>query len=639
MKRLLLMMVVILSSMTTFMLTSCHDDDDSKKSANVPDAESSLKELAGSWIVDLDGQDDADLAFMTLNITDDKKAEVGIALYDYDADDYAQESIKGTVNSVSEVEIDDRKVRCLEYVYDAESQQKLGVSGDEAKQVLYFTIEDGVCRILLAGTSQPLDADNDGQKEDFGNIMKSGSLDVSKLNKTASRRFINEMNEALGDDEAEEDASELKPQSLSIQVDAKHVTATGRSGKDWMKDVPDDRLVRNLLLPGSHDSGTCGMGPDWNITIGMTQRKSLGEQWDYGIRLFDLRARYSDADRSDRIYHSMLDCKMSLSSAINDIAAKLKEHKNTDGVVINISTEGNDIGVDEKVSVDVPKWDSVLRQHSLTKFQIDVRGFLQKAGDIGIYKFDFGKLDNYNTMNDAIYTIKKQLFDQGLLAKWTPDMTMKDLRGKVLIILDDNVSGIAYGPLADYIVIRNKGSKELFTPSNSAKAKYVEQNEYETPKDMKFDAYVDDKVKKFTQTFSDSKDRSQNYWVFNAANGYEFEFFIFPNYAKLAVAAYPKFKTAVTNNHGCRGMVLLDYAGDDKITRVNIYKVATNALVSIHPCVKIVEGLVNLVRKAFKKEADWLMTFKGIYYGLVKITPDDHVKSQELVGSLIEGNF
>lgn len=377
----------------------------------------------------------------------------------------------------------------------------------------------------------------------------------------------------------------------------------------------------------------------WNITVGMTQHKSLREQWDYGIRLFDLRARYSDADRTDKVYHAMLDCKMPLSSAINDIAAKLKEHKNTDGVIINISTEGNLFGVEQNTTVKVPTWDHLFSQFKLTRFQVDVRSFLQRAGDIGIYKFDFGKLDNYNTVNDALTTVKTQLYDQWLLAKWTPDMTMKDLRGKVLIILDDNISSITYGPLADYIAVKNKGSKELFTPSNSTKVKYVEQNEYEPGEKVKFDAYVNDKVNKFTQTFSDSKDHSQNYWVFNAANGYEFELFVLPNYAKLAAVAYPKFKTAVTNNKGCRGMVVLDYAGDDKITRVNIYKIATNALVSINPGVKMVEGLINLVRKAFKKEADWLLTFKGIYWGLVKITPDDHVKSQELVNSLIDGNF
>lgn len=59
----------------------------------------------------------------------------------------------------------------------------------------------------------------------------------------------------------------------------------------WMSMIKDDTLVKELVIPGSHDSGTKGM-PD---TL-ETQDKDYYDQLKQGFRYFDTRVMYKDND-------------------------------------------------------------------------------------------------------------------------------------------------------------------------------------------------------------------------------------------------------------------------------------------------------------------------------------------------------
>jgi len=68
--------------------------------------------------------------------------------------------------------------------------------------------------------------------------------------------------------------------------------ASGGSNEHWMKDnwdyIKDKKLVE-LVIPGTHDSGTNDLGVDGAGTA-RTQTKSIADQLKDGIRYFDLRA-------------------------------------------------------------------------------------------------------------------------------------------------------------------------------------------------------------------------------------------------------------------------------------------------------------------------------------------------------------
>lgn len=53
---------------------------------------------------------------------------------------------------------------------------------------------------------------------------------------------------------------------------------------EWMQYLSDDVMLKNVVLPGSHDSGTSGMA-----NYAETQKHQIDIQMQYGVRYFDLR--------------------------------------------------------------------------------------------------------------------------------------------------------------------------------------------------------------------------------------------------------------------------------------------------------------------------------------------------------------
>ena len=612
-------------------MTSCSNDDNvSEIPGSDQDQSGVVAELEGNWIVDLDGRSEIDYGFMTLHFDKAGSGEMGITVYDYDTNGYDQQAVKVTTRMLDDTTVDGMPIKRVELKPDSLSMVAMGITGSEAaeKDTLSIWFDNNVAKIFLDEVSKPDDYDGDGETEDVSNVMQPGVLNTEALNKAKTREYVEMMMYEYGDLEDTD--------KYAAQAATKRALNT-RQGWNWMRDVPDTKKVRDMLIPGTHDAGTCGMGEDWNITLGMTQRKSLREQWDCGIRYFDLRTRYRDSDGGDMIFHSMLDCKMSLGKALDDIIGRLQDHT-TEGVVISIKAENNDFGGLGQRTSDIKlimpvitdgKW-GALTVHA------DISSFLQKAGDIDIYKFDFMPLDAKKTTNEAVKLVEQKLLDKNLLAKFQPDMTMKDLRGKALVMFVNDVKDVDYGKLKDYVVIQEKG--ELYTPSKSASTTYKEQNDWEVGDKRTYEQYVNEKKESFRKKFEESKDATKKDWVFNAANGYVFECIKIPDYAKVCESCYPSFIDAVRDNPGCHGLVVMDYAGDNTICRVNIYKLVANVFVSGSVVGGIADKVIGFIAGK-KKTAIGKSLFKAGYWALSKVTMNDHVHSQDLICALIDGNF
>ena len=91
-------------------------------------------------------------------------------------------------------------------------------------------------------------------------------------------------------------------------------TVVGQTTRDnWMANLPDSMLVRKVSIPGTHDSGTAGVRFPMRH-YARTQTMDLSEQWDAGIRFFDLRPK--PADGTIKIYHGPADCHLTLEDAL-----------------------------------------------------------------------------------------------------------------------------------------------------------------------------------------------------------------------------------------------------------------------------------------------------------------------------------
>ena len=114
---------------------------------------------------------------------------------------------------------------------------------------------------------------------------------------------------------------------------------------DWMRRLPDDAYLCQLSIPGTHDSATghgfdgflASMGDDY----ARTQEKTLSEQWESGIRAFDLRPCVDGTTL--HINHGIIQTQLTLEEALGTLCELLDEHPTEAAIVIiRHETDGDD---------------------------------------------------------------------------------------------------------------------------------------------------------------------------------------------------------------------------------------------------------------------------------------------------------
>jgi len=110
---------------------------------------------------------------------------------------------------------------------------------------------------------------------------------------------------------------------------------------NWMHRLPDDAYVATLSIPGSHDSGTGNGFPGVTTSIygpfgdkyARTQDKNFEEQWNMGIRAFDLRPAVQDGYIN--VNHGIMPTKLRFDNALYFLRDKLVENP-SEFVVIHL---------------------------------------------------------------------------------------------------------------------------------------------------------------------------------------------------------------------------------------------------------------------------------------------------------------
>lgn len=113
------------------------------------------------------------------------------------------------------------------------------------------------------------------------------------------------------------------------------------SADNWMYRLPDDAYVSTLSIPGSHDSGTGNGFPGITTSIygpfgdkyARTQDRNFEEQWNLGIRAFDLRPAVQDDYIN--VNHGIMPTKLRFDDAIYFLRDKLLENP-SEFVVIHL---------------------------------------------------------------------------------------------------------------------------------------------------------------------------------------------------------------------------------------------------------------------------------------------------------------
>ena len=321
---------------------------------------------------------------------------------------------------------------------------------------------------------------------------------------------------------------------------------------DWMARLGDHVYVDQLSIPGTHDAGT-GHGFDggkinssWSIFIriagpdnyGRTQDKSIGEQWDSGIRAFDLRPCVNG--NSLHIYHGILGTNISFHDALTIIRDKVAEHPTEFAIVMmRHETEGDD-------------------------------------GD-----------DTWAEKMNEMLTSDEFL---PYLATFKPDLTVKDLRGKILVLSRDNY---ADSPLGAYIynISHEPGFEQQQNASLSSSkgsTKLCHQDYYDCSgnngKQIKTDAITT--MLDYSTTQSKRSDAS-HIWFINNTSGYSKTTSIFGSNISTADGYRDNAATQnaavigyLSEHHGPTGIMFMDFAGTDESNGNNVMSQSlTNAII------------------------------------------------------------
>lgn len=288
------------------------------------------------------------------------------------------------------------------------------------------------------------------------------------------------------------------------------LTASAQPVRDrWMAGLPDSLKACRVSIPGTHDSGTSGVKFPMRH-YARTQTMDLSRQWDAGIRFFDLRPRLENGTL--RIYHGPADCHLGFGEALLIIKSKLEEYPTEFCVVMTNSAGGGQEGVDMTM--------------------------------------------------DAIYAI----FPTDMLASFNADMTVADMRGRVLFIFRDRpTGGRDYPGTVVYGWPGNASSHNAGMVSSVGKSAVLWAQDYFT--DGGKGNYVDSKWDKVTALVREFASAPEGVWCINHLSGYTGSG-ISTNIKRNARTTNARLLEYLGNHKKPIGIVPMDFPGQELIDAI-----------------------------------------------------------------------
>ena len=301
---------------------------------------------------------------------------------------------------------------------------------------------------------------------------------------------------------------------------------------DWMARLDGHTRVCRLLIPGTHDAATGeGFVPSDTLVggiIAQTQDMTIAQQWQAGVRAFDLRpAVRTDADGTEslHLYHGEFATTRSFDSVLQQLADSVTAHPSEFAVIV--------MRHESSPSRHEDNWAQLMQQS------------LRKQGSV--------------------------------LAAFRPDLTVDDLRGHILLISRNTYADVPRGGyaggwchtkrLADQTKAWIKGQ----TPADSARL--MVQDFYDTS----LPGGVGDKCKAIKAMFKKKKSTDREapdatVWCINHASGYSLTvsgvtaepLSLSRGYRDNAAHTNAFVLKCLRSMPSLSGIVLMDYAATDR---------------------------------------------------------------------------
>lgn len=270
----------------------------------------------------------------------------------------------------------------------------------------------------------------------------------------------------------------------------------------WMTPLADDTPLTCLSIPGAHDAASATITAFRRWT--RTQELDIAGLWNCGVRAFDLRPAWVDGCMG--LYHDKYSAHVSFKTVIDALALALERHPGEGAIVI--------IRHEEEADGNAPEW----------------------ATELG-------------TILDG---------RRPRLASWSPDMTLGELRGKILVLCRNAYAG---GPIGGYL----HGWTSSADASAQRGARVADEAGGEHPfwvQDYYHPDGADDKWEEIRDMLDASADVEEPHpLVVNHASGYLGKL---PDYRGNARNVNAKTAEYIKSLGGPAGIIMMDFAGVDR---------------------------------------------------------------------------
>ena len=294
------------------------------------------------------------------------------------------------------------------------------------------------------------------------------------------------------------------------------VTPVMASNENWMASLPDAVQVCRVSVPGTHDSGTAGVWFPMKH-YARTQTMGLAEQWDAGIRFFDLRPKLEGGEL--KIYHGPANCHITFEEALLILKQKLVENPTEFCIVMTNSAGGGQAAVD------------------MTMEQIC------------------------------------SVIPAGMLAVFKTDMTVADARGRILFIHRNTPSvGVDYPGVITRGWPGNGTSRNVRMESSSCESAVLWAQDYFTSGNNDKDAYLTGKWNNLYSLLSAFPESDNGIWCINHTSGYTGTG-IKTNIKRCSDTINKQLLDYLKAHNGPIGIIPMDFPGQeliDAIIRTNL---------------------------------------------------------------------
>lgn len=294
------------------------------------------------------------------------------------------------------------------------------------------------------------------------------------------------------------------------------MNAYAENGKEnWMSRLDDSAYMHQLSIPGTHDAGT-GNGTALDA-FARTQDLTIEEQFDAGVRAFDLRPSVKDG--ALQIYHGSIRTKISFAQALSALCSRLDDNPTEFAIVIMRHEDGHESDAEKQ------QWNALVSQ-----------------------TLDY---DRY----------------AGRFIEFHEDLTVGEARGKILILSRDRYADKPVGGFIDnwtHSAEISEQSRPSITGANaSGAARLYVQDFYEVKDEMYLKLSAIKTLLNLSATFNKTETHT---WVINHTSGYCDTGIASRNaYRANAVSTNTAVADYLSDRSqtGPTGMVMMDFAGVD----------------------------------------------------------------------------